>query len=236
MVDYASIFSDDLVEISKMHWMYFIQMQRKVVGFMDVQVSYAGNNGRIRITERLRTRALLSNDKKSIVWQPTLEWNEDHEYTRFILSYKDTSQEIKAGEWTAWYELPKLTIVEKQKIGNVYTKTEVDRKASDKENKMAIVETDISSTIQAEVGKCYTFSQRVNTLAISLPAPTEKTHISNIMMYFKTGATPDVTITSEETLLYQDGYEIDANTRYELNCLFNGKEWVVAAMKIGEVE
>lgn len=105
---------------------------------------------------------------------------------------------------------------------------------SDKESKMAIVETDSSDTIQAEVGKCYTFSQDVNTLAISLPAPTEKRRIGNIMMYFKTGATPAVTITSEETLLYQDGYKIDANTRYELNCLFNGKEWVVAAMKIGE--
>lgn len=234
VVDYANIFGNNTAEISKMHWMYFIRMRQKVVGFMDVQVSYAGNASRIRITERLRTRALLSEDKKSIVWQPSLEWNEDHEYTRFILSYGDMSQGIKAGEWTAWYELPKLTIAEKQKIGNVYTKTEVDRIAGDKESKMAIVVTGISSTIQAEVGKCYTFSQRVDTLAISLPTPTENTHISNIMMYFKTGATPAVTITSEETLLYQDGYEIDANTRYELNCLFNGNEWVVAAMKIGE--
>lgn len=234
VVDYANIFGGNISEISKMHWMYFIQMQQTVVGFMEVQVSYAGNASRIRITERLRTRALLSEDKKSIVWQPSLEWKEDHEYTRFILSYNDMSQEIKAGEWTAWYEAPKLTIAEKQKIGNVYTKTEVDGIAGDKESKMEIVETGISSTIQAEVGKCYIFSQRVDTLAISLPAPTEKTRISNIMMYFKTGATPAVTITSEETLLYQDGYEIDANTRYELNCLFNGREWVVAAMKIGE--
>lgn len=234
VVDYANIFSDNTAEISKMHWMYFIRMQQTVVGFMEVQVSYAGNASSIRITERLRTRALLSKDKKSITWQPTLEWNEDHEYTRFILSYNDMSQDIKAGEWTAWYEVPKLTIAEKQKIGNVYTKTEVDGIAGDKESKMEIVETGISSTIQAEVGKCYTFSQRVDTLAISLPAPTEKTHISNIMMYFKTGATPAVTITSEETLLYQDGYKIDANTRYELNCLFNGNEWVVAAMKIGK--
>ena len=234
VVDYASIFENNLGEISKMHWMYFIHIQQKVVGIMDVQVSYAGNASRIRITERLRTRTLLSKDKKSILWEPSFEWKEDHEYTRFILSYNDMSQEIKAGEWTAWVEVPKLTIAEKRKIGNVYTKQEVDGIAGDKESKMAIIETGISSTIQAEVGKCYTFSQRVDTLAISLPAPTENTHISNIMMYFKTGATPAVTITSRETLLYQDGYEIDANTRYELNCLFNGKEWVVAAMKIGE--
>lgn len=127
VVDYASIFNGDVGEISKMHWMYFIHIQQKVVGIMDVQVSYAGSGGRIRITERLRTRALLSTDKKSIVWQQRVVWDEDHEYTRFILSYNDQSQEIKAGEWTAWYEEPKITAAEKQKIGNVYTKTEVDR-------------------------------------------------------------------------------------------------------------
>ena len=143
VVDYASIFNGAAGEISKMHWMYFIRIKETVVGIMDVQVSYAGNNGRIRITERLRTRALLSNDKKSINWQQGVVWNEDHEYTRFILSYNDMSQEISAGEWTAWYEEPKLTIAEKQKIGNTYTKAEVDSRITNIERCTATADEDI---------------------------------------------------------------------------------------------
>lgn len=143
VVDYENIFGNNLGEISKMHWMYFIHMQQKVVGIMDVQVSYAGNNGKIRITERLRTRALLSNDKKSIAWGMNMIWDENHEYTRFILSYNDMSQEISAGEWTAWYEEPKITAGEKQKIANTYTKDEVDSRITNIERCTATADEDI---------------------------------------------------------------------------------------------
>ena len=143
VVDYTSIFKGAAGEISKMHWMYFIHIQQKVVGIMDVQVSYAGSPSHIRITERLRTRALLSKDKKSIDWQPIGVWNEDHEYTRFILSYDDMSKEISAGEWTAWYEEPKLTIAEKKKIGNTYTKAEVDSRITNIERCTATADEDI---------------------------------------------------------------------------------------------
>ena len=143
VVDYTSIFENNLGEISKMHWMYFIHMQQKVVGIMDVQVSYAGNNGKIRITERLRTRALLSNDKKSIAWGMNMIWDENHEYTRFILSYNDMSQEIRAGEWTAWYEEPKITAAEKLKIANTYTKDEVDSRITNIERCTATADEDI---------------------------------------------------------------------------------------------
>lgn len=123
--------------------MYFIHMQQKVVGIMDVQVSYAGSDKKIRITERLRTRALLSNDKKSIAWGMNMIWDENHEYTRFMFSYNDKSQEIRAGEWTAWYEEPKITAAEKQKIANTYTKDEVDSRITNIERCTSTADEDI---------------------------------------------------------------------------------------------
>ena len=160
VVDYASIFNGAAGEISKMHWMYFIHMQQKVVGIMDVQVSYAGNASRIRITERLRTRALLSNDKKSIAWAMNEIWDENHEYTRFILSYNDMSQEIRAGEWTAWYEEPKITAAEKLKIGNVYTKKEVDRLV----NNVEFCQAGTDENVDLVPGRTYViYTQRTST-------------------------------------------------------------------------
>ena len=160
VVDYASIFNGAAGEISKMHWMYFIRIKETVVGIMDVQVSYAGNASRIRITERLRTRALLSNDKKSIAWAMNEIWDENHEYTRFILSYNDMSQEIRAGEWTAWYEEPKITAAEKLKIGNVYTKKEVDRLV----NNVEFCQAGTDENVDLVPGRTYViYTQRTST-------------------------------------------------------------------------
>ena len=99
-----------------------------------------------------------------------------------------------------------------------------------KEDKIDIVAAS-GTTLTAEVGKYYRFDAAVGTLAVTLPTPTDTTHLSNVILFLTTGSTPAITFTSN--VLYQDGYEIEAETAYEINCLFNGVNWVIAAMKIG---
>ena len=99
-----------------------------------------------------------------------------------------------------------------------------------KENKVEIVAAS-ETTLSAQVGKYYRFDAEVGTLAVTLPTPTDTTHLSNVILFLTTGSTPAITFTPN--VLYQDGYKIEAETTYEINCLFNGTNWVIAAMKIG---
>ena len=51
---------------------------------------------------------------------------------------------------------------------------------------------------------------------------------------FAAGTTPAVTIASADSknVYYQDGFEIGTGNTYEINALFNGAAWIVAAVKI----
>ena len=114
---------------------------------------------------------------------------------------------------------------------NPVTSGGVYNELQDKENKVEIVVAS-GTTLSAQVGKYYRFDTEVGTLAVTLPTPTDTTHLSNVILFLTTGSTPAITFTSAN-VLYQDGYEIEAETTYEINCLFNGSNWVIAAMKIG---
>ena len=105
--------------------------------------------------------------------------------------------------------------------------------AASKADVLTEIVTTTDSSLSAEVGKYYVFSSAVNTLAITLPVPTDVSHISNVVMYLTTGNTPAVTITSTASVVYQDGFEIEADSTYEVNCLYNGSAWVVIGVKIG---
>lgn len=73
---------------------------------------------------------------------------------------------------------------------------------------------------------------RLNTLAIDLKNPN-KTMTAMAYLNIITD-TPNITIGNPLiTTKYQEDFKLEKGY-YELNCLFNGKEWVVAAMKIGE--
>ena len=102
------------------------------------------------------------------------------------------------------------------------------------EKKVGIVPIDIqdlpSPSIVAEVDKYYNIIGNVDTIDITLPLPTDDTTISSIIFFFTTGGTaPIVTITSTVPILYQYGYDIEAGKTYEVNCLFNGNQWIVAS-------
>ena len=102
---------------------------------------------------------------------------------------------------------------------------------SGKEDKVDIVSAS-GATLTAEVGKYYTLSN-VGTLAITLPTiAAGTTKVQTVTFYIAAGSTPAVTFTSTHSIYYSDGFEIAADTTYEVSAAYNGIAWVVASVKI----
>ena len=103
----------------------------------------------------------------------------------------------------------------------------------DKEDKTDIVvESTAISTLTAEVGKYYTLSN-VGTLAITLPTiASGTTKVQTVTFYVSAGSTPAVTFTSTHSIYYSDGFEIAADSTYEVSAAYNSIAWVVASVKI----
>ena len=100
-----------------------------------------------------------------------------------------------------------------------------------KDDKVDIVSAS-GATLSAEVGKYYTLSN-VGTLAITLPTiASGTTTIKAVTFYIAAGSTPAVTFTSTHSIYYSDGFEIAANSTYEVSAAYNGIAWVVASVKI----
>lgn len=100
-----------------------------------------------------------------------------------------------------------------------------------KEDKVDIVSAS-GATLTAEVGKYYTLSS-VGTLAITLPTiASGTTTLQTVTFYISAGSTPAVTFTSTHSIYYSDGFEIAANSTYEVSAAYNGIAWVVASVKI----
>lgn len=90
------------------------------------------------------------------------------------------------------------------------------------------------TALSCEVGKYYRIDVTVETLAVTLPAMTDLTTVRTVVLYLTAGTTPAITIASADSkdVYYQDGFEIEAGETYEINSLFNGVAWIVAAVKI----
>lgn len=103
-----------------------------------------------------------------------------------------------------------------------------------KQDKM-LISSASGTTLSAIANTYHNFTSEVNTLAITLPAVTDVTHITNIVFMLTTGTTPAITFAASGTgvnVIAQDGFSIEASTTYEINAIFNGTIWVVAAMKL----
>ena len=90
------------------------------------------------------------------------------------------------------------------------------------------------SALTCVVNTYHKILSTVNTLAITLPAVSGGA-TKSIIVRFTTGSTPNITFASADskTIKYFNGYNIEANCEYELNILFDGGGWVVAASEIG---
>lgn len=106
---------------------------------------------------------------------------------------------------------------------------------SGKEDKTTIAITSTAiSVLNTEIGKYYRIDVAVDTLAVTLPVITDLTTIGTVVIYLTAGSTPAVTISSADgkDVYYQDGFEIEEGNTYEINALFNGAAWIVAAVEI----
>jgi hypothetical protein len=102
---------------------------------------------------------------------------------------------------------------------------------SGKEDKVDIVVAS-GATLTAEVGKYYTLSS-VGTLAITLPTiAAGTTTLQTVTFYIAAGSSPAVTFSSSHSVYYSDGFEIAADSTYEVSAAYNGIAWVVASVKI----
>ena len=100
-----------------------------------------------------------------------------------------------------------------------------------KEDKVDIVSAS-GTTLTAQVGKYYTLSN-VGTLAITLPTiASGTTTLQTVTFYIAAGSSPAVTFTSSHSIYYSDGFEIAADSTYEVSAAYNGIAWVVASVKI----
>lgn len=126
-------------------------------------------------------------------------------------------------------DIDKTTIQLKSGLSTTVLKSHQD--ISGKEDKVDIVLAN-GDTLSAEVGKYYRLTN-VGTLAITLPtiAVTNST-VQTVSFYINAGSSPAVTFTSTHNIYYADGFEIAANSTYEVNALWNGAAWIVASVKI----
>ena len=103
---------------------------------------------------------------------------------------------------------------------------------STKESRMPIETVATGTTaLTAVVGTYYTLSN-VGTINITLPVPTDG-YVNTIVFYIVTGsANPTISMASTAPIKYQENYNFDASSTYEVNALYNGIAWVIAFMKL----
>lgn len=107
----------------------------------------------------------------------------------------------------------------------------LDTLLSKKEEITSIIQSS-GTTLTAEVGKYYRFDIPVETLAITLPTMTDNSVVKSVVFYMTAGSTPAVTFSSTHPVYYSDGFEIAADSTYEVNALWNGTAWIVASVTI----
>lgn len=114
-------------------------------------------------------------------------------------------------------------------------------KMSGKEDRTTVVEV-ASGTTAFSVGKDrYYIVDGVDALSVNLDFTPgdDRTQLRHSIIYMTTGNEPAVTFTSHNydgrlPIRYADGFAIEANSTYEISCLWNGRTWVLTAMKIAD--
>lgn len=94
------------------------------------------------------------------------------------------------------------------------------------------------TTLSCDAEKYYRIDAAVDTLAVTLPAITDSTKVNTVVLFLTAGTTPNITFAatasggSTPSVYYQADFDIEASKTYEVNCLWNGAAWVVAAVEI----
>lgn len=86
--------------------------------------------------------------------------------------------------------------------------------------------------LQCSEGYLYIFNLPVNTLNIALPEH-EGNFLGSIIINIHTGDSPAITFNGTGVIrAFSKGFEIKANSTYEINCMYYEGGWVIAAMEL----
>lgn len=167
--------------------------------------------------QKSQTAGLLKNDG-------TVDTNQ------YLIQHQDISGKANKNEMNVvpgtGVDIDKITITLKQGMSATVLTTHQD--ISGKENAMPIA-TATGETLTAVVGNYYRLDN-VGTLAITLPTIVEATKLQAITFMIACGLSALVTFAPQgsETILYQEGFALEANTIYEVTALWNGSEWTLS--------
>ena len=158
--------------------------------------------------------------------------------SQWLFEYKVESTPFTAAQWAAIQSgitsnlVTKLTeLPTAQELTTALNGKANTSDLANKEDKVDIVSAS-GATLTAEVDKYYTLSN-VGTLAITLPTiAAGTTKVQTVTFYIAAGSSPAVTFTSTHSIYYSDGFEIAADSTYEVSAAYNGIAWVVASVKI----
>lgn len=150
----------------------------------------------------------------------------------------------KTGGGYDFYQLYDLQTVNNVATASWEKVVEIDD-ISDKENRTQIEApvntTDATQPITAlscEVGVYYRLDVAVETLAVTLPEMSDGSTLRGCVIYMTIGTTPNVTFAgtahsgTTPAVYCQDGFSLESGNTYEVNCIYNGSQWVVAAVQI----
>lgn len=99
---------------------------------------------------------------------------------------------------------------------------------SSKENRMPIVTPD-SLAFTAETGKYYRISQS-GAITVTLPT-VQSNYVEGIILFFTASSDDCLSFNSQDSVIFADGYEINAGDICEVNAVFNGGGWQVTVVK-----
>ena len=105
------------------------------------------------------------------------------------------------------------------------------------QKKLEVIEAS-GTTLNSEENSYYHFDDVITTLAITLPSVGDTSHINQVIFNFTTGSNPLVSFEASPisgirpSIYANEGFSIDANTTYEINAIYNGNTWVLAAIRI----
>ena len=87
-----------------------------------------------------------------------------------------------------------------------------------------------TSSLSANIDTYYILEG--GTVTITLPTLSEVNKVKTIVFYLTTDSNPNITFTSSTNIVYSDGFDIEADSVYEINALYNGESWVIAQLKV----
>lgn len=122
-----------------------------------------------------------------------------------------------------------MSSADKIKLNALPTNAQLTSTLAGKENVMPVI-TATGTTLSAVAGNYYRLNN-VGTLTITLPTITGSTRVQAITFLFICGASAHIVFNphGSETIIYQDGFALDASNTYEVTALWNGNEWTLSS-------